>query len=138
MLCLSHLSLIFPGDIWLLSRGLLLEVDRDAFEGRRLLTTWTSRPIGTDESKTQTRVPSLLLPSTCSGGGDKNSGTMTQCQLHLPSVAPEGSLFFRGVREVLRCIQPGFHSSHGETCWYRASCMPPEIGERRFSSPTGP
>lgn len=104
---------VFARDTWLLSRGLLLEVDRDACEGRRLLTTWTSRSVSTDESKTQARAPSLLLLSTCSGGGDGNSSTMRQSQLHILSVAPEGSCFVRGVREVLCCIQPAFHTSHG-------------------------
>lgn len=110
VLCLSHSCLIFPSDTWLPSRGLCWKWT-DACEGSRLLTTWRSRSISSNGGRTQTRVPGLLLPSTCSGGGG-SSGTMGQSQLQLPSVAPDGSHIFRD-REVLRCIQSGFHTSHG-------------------------
>lgn len=62
--CLSS-CLIFPMVLtWLPSRGLLLELDRDACEVSRLLTTWRSRSVINNGNKTQTKVPGFTLPFT--------------------------------------------------------------------------
>lgn len=50
--------------LWLPSRGLLLELDRGAWEVSGLLTTWRSRSAISSTNKIQTKVTGLVLPST--------------------------------------------------------------------------
>lgn len=76
--CLSS-CLIFPMvSTWLRSRGLLLELDRDACEVSRLLTTWRSRSVISNGNKTQTKVPGLTLLSASERRRQKlqNNGTV--------------------------------------------------------------
>lgn len=121
MLCLVTLVWSYPA-----IHGCLAEaaagLGGDAYEVSRLLATWRSRSVSSDGGKTQTRVPGLLLPSTGSGGV-RSSSTMGYSQPQHPPVAPDRIYIFRAGREVLCCIQPGFHTV---ASWYRASDVPPQ------------
>lgn len=125
MLCLSHPCLIFPGNTWLPSRGLLLEVDGDACEGSKHLTTGRSRSISSDGGETQSRVPGLLLLRRRQKLRHNGLG---QSQLQLPSGVPDRSHIFRGDREVLCHIQPAFHSSHSGLLVQSQPCATTALG----------
>lgn len=99
MLDPSHLCLVFPNDTWLPSRGLLLEVNRDASEVSRLLMTWRSSSISSDGD--QGSWPPAVFHVLRRRW---NFCTMEQL--------PNGSHIYRGDREVLCCIQPSFHTAH--------------------------